>query len=86
MEFQLSAAELADDFAPTDTLYFRSLGPGYLARRIESVTRQCQCQGGIRTIDPDTREPRHYDVVVIRSAGMAATYGTDDTVHLSDRG
>lgn len=83
MEFQMRAAELAEVFAPTDTLYVRPLGLGYLARRITDVTRQCQCQVPARAIDPTTREPRHYDVVVVRSAVLTDIYRPDSVVHLS---
>jgi hypothetical protein len=66
-EFSMTADELVAAF---DTLPrplgFRSLGVGYIARRVTSVARVCNCQASARSIDAVTREPLHYNVVVIK--------------------
>lgn len=84
MDFQIRAAELAEVFAPTDDLYFRALGSGFLTRKIVGVVRRCQCKSSIKQIDPETREPRHFDVIEVSSAQMTAVFHPDDTVYLSD--
>lgn len=73
---------LAQDARPGD--YLRSLGRGFLARRIDSVTIGCNCQQRSRGIDPVTKAPLHYDVVVITAGNFTSYSNVDSTVVLSD--
>jgi hypothetical protein len=63
---------------------YRSLGSGYIQRQVESVKTMCNCHASARTIDPETREPRHYPVVCITGGNMGGTYPLDSTLTLTN--
>ena len=72
----------AEDVKPGEL--YRDLGSGFLARTVNTVVVQCNCEGRTRSIDPVTRGPLHFVVVVITADGLTATRRLGSKVTLTD--
>jgi hypothetical protein len=58
---------------------YRSLGRGCIARTVQSVEALCNCETSSRNIDPETREPLHFERVVIKSDSLTSNLMPDTT-------